>query len=244
MSKPSTHAIDPELGEQLSALMDGELDAERSRFLLRRLEGDPALRAAWERWQLVSGSLKGRLALQVDAGFLARVRDGIEAGRHADEPMAEVGEDGAGHAPAPAPAAVWLRWAAGGAIAASVAVVAVMATQPQAPVAEPGQGLVEATPAEPYIVAPSPLSEADLRPRLRRPPRRSRCSSAGPCCRRRAECRRSIRGSRPTWSSWMGACRAVASATSCPMSRPPKVASRRSPSNSRPTEPVVGPGRL
>lgn len=178
MSKPSTHAIDPELGEQLSALMDGELDAERSRFLLRRLEGDPALRAAWERWQLVSGSLKGRLALQVDAGFLARVRDGIEAGRHADEPMAEVGEHGAGHAPAPA--AAWLRWAAGGAIAASVAVVAVMATQPQAPVAEPGQGLVEATPAEPYIVAPSPLSEADLRPRLRAPAQAVSVQQRGP----------------------------------------------------------------
>lgn len=178
MSKPSTHAIDPELGEQLSALMDGELDAERSRFLLRRLEGDPALRAAWERWQLVSGSLKGRLALQVDAGFLARVRDGIEAGRHAGEPMADAGEDSGGRPSAAAPG--WLRWAAGGAIAASVAVVAVMATQPQAPVAEPGQGLVEAAPAEPYIVAPSPLSEADLRPRLRAPAQAVSVQQRGP----------------------------------------------------------------
>jgi sigma-E factor negative regulatory protein RseA len=182
MIQPRLQAIDPDLGEQLSALMDGELDAERSRFLLRRLESDPALRAAWERWQLVSGSLKGRLALQVDAGFLARVRDGIEQGRHADEVAgaealaAEATSRRASARTAPG----WLRWAAGGAIAASVAVVALVATQPQPPMAIPGEALVEAVPAEPYVIAPSSLSEADLRPRLRAPAQAVSVQQRGP----------------------------------------------------------------
>lgn len=177
MNQPRLHAIDPELGEQLSALMDGELDPERSRFLLRRLEGDPALRAAWERWQLVSGSLKGQLVLQVDAGFLARVREGIDAGHPLDAPTDEV---------VPGPVAPrtsgWLRWAAGGAIAASVAVVALVATQPQPLSVPPGQDVVEAAPvvAEPYVVAPSPLSEADLRPRLRAPAQAVSAQQRGP----------------------------------------------------------------
>lgn len=182
MSQPRMHAIDPELGEQLSALMDGELDAERSRFLLRRLEGDPALQGAWERWQLVSGSLKGQLSLQVDAGFLARVRDGINEGRHAgtDSGAEAAGMgDGPHEAPARAPHQ-WLRWAAGGAIAASVAVVALMATQPQPPLDVPGEALVEAVPAEPYVVAPSSLSEADLRPRLRAPAQAVSVQQRGP----------------------------------------------------------------
>lgn len=180
MNQPRIHGIDPKLGEQLSALMDGELDVERSRFLLRRLQGDPALQAAWERWQLVSGSLKGQLSLHVDAGFLARVREGIEQGRQAGtagQPAAweeAVEPSGGRHRHG------WLRWAAGGAIAASVAVVALMATQPGPPAAAPTEVLAESVPAEPYIVAPSPLSEADLRPRLRAPAQAVSVQQRGP----------------------------------------------------------------
>lgn len=178
MSQPRMQAIDPELGEQLSALMDGELDAERSRFLLRRLQGDPALRGAWERWQLVSGSLKGRLSLHVDAGFLERVRAGIDAGHQVDVPTGEV----ASATPSGRTAPGWLRWVAGGAIAASVAVVALVATQPRPPVPAPAEELV-ATPAvesEPYVVAPSTLSESDLRPRLRAPAQTVSVQQRGP----------------------------------------------------------------
>lgn len=161
--------IDPELGEQLSALMDGELDDERSRFLLRRLARDPALRAAWERWQLVSGSLKGRLSLQVDAGFLSRIHEGIDAGRHAGDARVDpVDVDTSVDAPRRGGQG-WLRWVAGGAVAASVAVVALMATGPT-PQQAPEDGLaLSSVPAAPATVAPSPLSEADLRPRLRAP---------------------------------------------------------------------------
>lgn len=52
--------IDKSLLEQLCAWMDGELPADEARFLQRRLQNDPALRAQWERWQLASACLRGQ----------------------------------------------------------------------------------------------------------------------------------------------------------------------------------------
>lgn len=61
--------------EQLSAWMDGELSPDQTRFLLRRLEADPVLRARFERWQLASACLRGQaVRLQSPA-----VADGIAA---------------------------------------------------------------------------------------------------------------------------------------------------------------------
>lgn len=54
--------------EHLSAWMDGELSADQARFLQRRLDADPALRAQFERWQLASACLRGQpLRLQPPA---------------------------------------------------------------------------------------------------------------------------------------------------------------------------------
>ena len=39
--------------EQLSAMMDGALSADETKFLLRRMEHDDALADCWERWQFV-----------------------------------------------------------------------------------------------------------------------------------------------------------------------------------------------
>ena len=38
--------------EQLSALMDGALPADQTRFLLRRLQHDAPLAECWQRWRL------------------------------------------------------------------------------------------------------------------------------------------------------------------------------------------------
>jgi len=46
--------------EQLCAWMDGELSPDQARFLQRRLDNDPELRAQWERWQLASACLRGQ----------------------------------------------------------------------------------------------------------------------------------------------------------------------------------------
>jgi anti-sigma factor RsiW len=92
--------------EELSAFMDGELDAERSRFLMQRLAHDGELRARWERWQLQSGAMR-RMAQPLPAGFADRVAKAIEAQPAVSRPMSR-----------------GLRWAGGAALAASLAVAA------------------------------------------------------------------------------------------------------------------------
>ena len=62
-----------EFAEQLSAYMDGELSEEEARFLLRRLEHDAELRAAWTRMQLASNCLRSQPWRPMDEAFAGRV---------------------------------------------------------------------------------------------------------------------------------------------------------------------------
>ena len=116
MSEPAMS--EDELHEELSAFMDGELDADRARFLQQRLSHDVALRARWERWQLLSSSMR-RQAQPLPSGFADRVARAIDA-------------DAASAAPIRSRA---LRWAGGTALAASLAVASIFvfdaAHQPQ-----------------------------------------------------------------------------------------------------------------
>ncbi len=59
--------------EQLSAFMDGELDAEPARFLLHRFLQDTEMRGRWYRYHLVRETLRRGLPAAVDCGFAARV---------------------------------------------------------------------------------------------------------------------------------------------------------------------------
>ena len=45
--------------EQLSALMDGALPEDQTRFLLRRLQHDAELAANWERWRIAGDAMRG-----------------------------------------------------------------------------------------------------------------------------------------------------------------------------------------
>ena len=69
--------IDDRLKEQLSAWLDGELPADEARFLQRRLDNDPALRAQFERWQLASACLRGQPVRLMPAAFAERVQAGL-----------------------------------------------------------------------------------------------------------------------------------------------------------------------
>jgi sigma-E factor negative regulatory protein RseA len=100
--------------EILSAGMDGELSREEIRFLLRRLEADPVLADTWARLHVARDGLRREAVPLASADFASRVMAAIEA-----EPA------GAG-----LPRRRWLHWSAGGAIAASVAVAALMLSQP------------------------------------------------------------------------------------------------------------------
>ncbi len=110
--------------EDLSALMDGELAPEPTRFLLRRLDHDPELGATWSRWHLIRACLASDAAQmsasRADDDFAARVASAL--------------------AVVPVPRARrrhWAQYVGGTAIAAGVAVAALMLRTPVAPGPEP-----------------------------------------------------------------------------------------------------------
>lgn len=142
--------LDPnaELREQVSALCDGELAADSRRFLLKRLADEAELKSAWSNYHLIGDSLRRQAGPPLALDFAERVQ-------------AEINRESAanGHGRG------LLRWAGGGAVAAAVAVLAILALPVQpgpAPVAAPGLAVQDAQ------VAPAALREQDLRPDLSR----------------------------------------------------------------------------
>jgi sigma-E factor negative regulatory protein RseA len=105
--------------ENLSAAVDGQLSKDELRFLLRRLDRDASLLDAWARYHVAGDSLRHQLPPMASVGFAARVMEVIE------------GEDAASVQVSPK-RRDWLRLSVGGAIAASVAVAALMISQPTA----------------------------------------------------------------------------------------------------------------
>ena len=106
------------LQEQLSALVDEELPAAEHALLLQRLGRDVGLRHCLGRYQLMRDVLNNRVAMPLDGAFVDRVMAAVEA-----EPAHQVR----------AVAWRWSRPLAGVAVAASVALVAVLALQQQNP---------------------------------------------------------------------------------------------------------------
>ncbi|MBD8898339.1 RseA family anti-sigma factor [Rhodanobacter sp. DHG33] len=110
MNQPDQHAR-----EHLSAGIDGELSHEELRFLLRRLDHDAELRHAWASYHVARDGLRRQLPPLAGSGFVSQVMLAIE-----QETVVVA---------APRQHR-WLRWSAGGAIAASVAAAALMVSQP------------------------------------------------------------------------------------------------------------------
>jgi len=119
--------------EQLSACLDGELPAGELDLLLKRLERDPELRGSLGRYALLGEALRGRQPVAASRGFADKVAAVLDAepavgpaATPAVIPAAKTARRGLG-----SPAfAKWLQPAAGMAIAAGVAAVAVLALQP------------------------------------------------------------------------------------------------------------------
>ncbi len=95
--------------DQLSCLMDGELDRNAQDFVLRRLAGDSEMSRRWRRYHLVRACLHKEF--EAPGCIAEQVRESL-----ADEPVSEPASFGPR----------WLRPVAGGAIAASVALVAIV----------------------------------------------------------------------------------------------------------------------
>lgn len=132
--------------QQLSALIDGELAADETRFLLRRLEHDEELSGCHERWQMLGDVLRGAACAPAPSEFAARVRDALAA-----EPRPV-----AGHAQG-RPRAGW-RWGGGAAIAASVAALALFMTERL-----PGDGVPASEPMT-VVATTAQLPSAPARP--------------------------------------------------------------------------------
>lgn len=118
----TTDKIDTHYHQQLSALMDGDLPPDEARFLLRRLQHDNELTGCWERWQLCGDVLRGQAQAPAPAGFADRVAAAIAA--EAVQPVVQAN---------PAPGRNRLAKWGGGALAASVALVALFMVRQQVP---------------------------------------------------------------------------------------------------------------
>jgi sigma-E factor negative regulatory protein RseA len=101
--------------EALSAALDDELPAQELRFLLRALDHDAALQDTWARYEALRDGLRGSLPpRRASTDFVARVSAAVTGETFAKAPRRR-------H---------WLRWSAGGALAASVAAATLMIGQP------------------------------------------------------------------------------------------------------------------
>ncbi|HEY5720594.1 MAG TPA: sigma-E factor negative regulatory protein [Gammaproteobacteria bacterium] len=101
--------------QQLSAFLDGELAGPAAERLLGELTGDPALRAAWTRYHLIGTALRRGVPERFDPDLPVRVAAAI-----GDSLPDEVAPAAAGGDAQP-----WLKPAAGLALAASVAALAI-----------------------------------------------------------------------------------------------------------------------
>ena len=95
--------------EQLSCLMDGEIETRNAKFLVRRLALDAGMKQTWNRYHLVRSVILRKSAGPID--LAGRVGQALAA-----ETSPQSGK---------LPGSRWVRTAAGGALAASVALVAV-----------------------------------------------------------------------------------------------------------------------
>lgn len=107
-----------EYAEKISALMDNEVDSQQASSTIELLRDNEQARKRWARYNLVSDTLRNNLPDRVDVSFSQRVSQLLE-----NEPVIL--------APRRSQMPTYLRHAAGFAVAATVAVVAVLVAQQQ-----------------------------------------------------------------------------------------------------------------
>lgn len=146
--------------ENLSALFDGELEGDAARFARKRLGHDIDWQQACGRWQLIGDALRGQATAAAPADFAGRVTAAVAA-----EPVPVLQP-----APARAPArGIGRRWI-GGALAASMALMAVFVARPPEPQSNDAAPASAAAPA-PVLASSSAtpstsLAESPLAPAI------------------------------------------------------------------------------
>jgi len=114
-----------QIREQVSAFLDGELPSSETELLLKRLTRDAELRESFGRYALIGESMRGGGQVRLSQRFAERVNRAIDG-----EPVLAVSQPSRS-------TSRWWRPLAGAAVAASVAVVAVIALQQRATVPGP-----------------------------------------------------------------------------------------------------------
>jgi negative regulator of sigma E activity len=142
----TTDKIDNHYFQQLSALVDGDLAPDQARFLLRRMEHDIELSGCLERWQLCGDVLRGQARAPAPADFAGRIAAAIAA--ESLQPTAKAASlRNRGNL---------AKWG-GGALAASVAAIALFMVRQQVPDETP-------TPAAPTMASQTPASNNETAP--------------------------------------------------------------------------------
>lgn len=100
--------------EQISVLVDGESDSLERERILRAMHADPELRNTWERYHLVSTAIRRELGVVLSSGLADRVHARLQS----EHPESSVR------------LRPFLKLAAGLAIAASVATIAIFSLSP------------------------------------------------------------------------------------------------------------------
>lgn len=135
-----------ETREHLSALVDGEISLETSRFLVRRLGADEELRATWTRYHLIRDCLRHQDGSIAGEDLCARVGLALE-----NEPPGK---------PVRVFPTRWLKPVAGLAIAASVALMGIVAVGPGIPGAPQAGGELAGEGPSKSFVSPQGFSRA------------------------------------------------------------------------------------
>jgi negative regulator of sigma E activity len=136
----TTDKIDNHYFQQLSALVDGDLPPDQARFLLRRMQHDTELTGCLERWQLCGDVLRGQARALASPGFADRVAAAIAA-----EPPQSAADSASSRN-----RGSLAKWG-GGALAASIAAIALFMVRQQVPDETPA-------PAAPAVASQSPAS--------------------------------------------------------------------------------------
>ena len=142
--------MNTESREHISSLMDGEVSRETGRFLVRRLGADEELCATWARYHLVRDCLRHQEGGLAGENLAARIRHAIAQEAPSASP--------------PGKARSWLKPAMGMAVAASVALMAIVAVDPgNRSSSGPGSevaGIAEAPSfRSPQSLTPAPMSQ-------------------------------------------------------------------------------------
>lgn len=134
--------------ETLSALFDGALDAEAARFARKRLGHDAQWQQACGRWQIIGDALRGQATAAAPADFAQRVHDAV-AGEPVPAFVPEPAVATRSAKPSGRRTPMWI----GGALAASLAAIAVFINRPA--VDAPAVDAVPTLVVAPSVTAPA-----------------------------------------------------------------------------------------